>query len=120
MTNLFGAFTIDSTLKDKPKVTLLDMAKKKFAGENELINEIELFLKSRRQVRQYPSKVSWEMQLDLLEKVPRDKRVSQVKNSILKGYRAIAWDNSKSGDVFEMGAATSTKSKPMHISNKVF
>jgi predicted Ser/Thr protein kinase len=38
-----------------------------------------------------PSKIAWENQMKLLEKVPEDKRVNQVKNAILKGWRSVAF-----------------------------
>ncbi len=92
MTGLFGEF--ESAKPKKKKLSLLDMAKEKFGNDAELMKEIELYLKSRRQAHNYPSKVSWEMQLNLLEQVWPEKRASQVRTSTLRGYRQIAFDNS--------------------------
>ena len=98
MTGLFGEFEATKP-KKKKNPTLLDMAKEKFGSDAELMKEIELYLKSRRQAHNYPSKVSWEMQLNLLEQVSPEKRANQVRTSTLRGYRQIAFDNTcdKSG-----------------------
>ena len=93
MTGLFGEFETTKP-KKKKNPTLLDMAKEKFGSDAELMKEIELYLKSRRQAHNYPSKVSWEMQLNLLEQVSSEKRANQVRTSTLRGYRQIAFDNS--------------------------
>ena len=92
MTGLFGEF---ETTKPKKKgyLTLMDMTKDKCGSDAELMKEIELYLKSRRQAHNYPSKVSWEMQLNLLGQVSPEKRVNQVRTSTLRGYRQIAFDN---------------------------
>lgn len=91
--NLFDSLLMatNNVSKKKPKETLLDLARLKFSGDTALIDEIANYLKSRRQQRNYPSRVSWIAQLELLEKVPPSKRARQVHISTLRGYRQIAF-----------------------------
>ena len=91
---LFGEFSTNRPKKNK-NPTLFEMAKERF-DDIELLEEINLFLKSCREKRLMPSRISWEMQLEILEQIAEDKRVEKVHNSILKGYRQIAYaDNTK-------------------------
>ena len=81
-----------STKKTKSKESLFEMAEKKFFGEEELLSEIDKYLKSRKAQKNYPTRVSWEMQLELLKKLPKQFRASSVRRSTLNGYRQIAFD----------------------------
>ena len=82
--------------KAKSKESLFEMAEKKFFGEEELLTEIDKYLKSRKAQKNYPTRVSWEMQLELLKKLPKQFRVSSVRRSTLNGYRQIAFDTTSS------------------------
>lgn len=85
-----------STKKTKSKESLFEMAEKKFFGDKELLSEIDKYLKSRKAQKNYPTRVSWEMQLELLKKLPKQFRASSVRRSTLNGYRQIAFDTSSS------------------------
>ena len=82
--------------KQKSKESLFEMAEKKFFGEEELLSEINKYLKSRKAQKNYPTRVSWEMQLELLKKLPKQFRASSVRRSTLNGYRQIAFDTTSS------------------------
>lgn len=82
--------------KVKSKESLFEMAEKKFFGEEELLTEIDKYLKSRKAQKNYPTRVSWEMQLELLKKLPKQFRASSVRRSTLNGYRQIAFDTTSS------------------------
>lgn len=85
-----------STKKTKSKESLFEMAEKKFFGDKELLSEIDKYLKSRKAQKNYPTRVSWEMQLELLKKLPKQFRASSVRRSTLNGYRQIAFDMTSS------------------------
>ena len=85
-----------STKKTKSKESLFEMAEKKFFGDKELLSEIDKYLKSRKARKNYPTRVSWEMQLELLKKLPKQFRASSVRRSTLNGYRQIAFDTTSS------------------------
>ena len=85
-----------STKKTKSKESLFEMAEKKFFGDTELLSEIDKYLKSRKAQKNYPTRVSWEMQLELLKKLPKQFRASSVRRSTLNGYRQIAFDTTSS------------------------
>lgn len=85
-----------STKKTKSKESLFEMAEKKFFGDKELLTEIDKYLKSRKAQKNYPTRVSWEMQLELLKKLPKQFRASSVRRSTLNGYRQIAFDTTSS------------------------
>ena len=85
-----------STKKTKSKESLFEMAEKKFFGDKELLSEIDKYLKSRKAQKNYPTRVSWEMQLELLKKLPKQFRASSVRRSTLNGYRQIAFDTNSS------------------------
>jgi hypothetical protein len=82
--------------KAKSKESLFEMAEKKFFGDEELLSEIDKYLKSRKAQKNYPTRVSWEMQLELLKKLPKQFRASSVRRSTLNGYRQIAFDTTSS------------------------
>ena len=85
-----------NTKKTKSKESLFEMAEKKFFGDKELLSEIDKYLKSRKAQKNYPTRVSWEMQLELLKKLPKQFRASSVRRSTLNGYRQIAFDTASS------------------------
>lgn len=85
-----------NTKKTKSKESLFEMAEKKFFGDEELLSEIDKYLKSRKAQKNYPTRVSWEMQLELLKKLPKQFRASSVRRSTLNGYRQIAFDTNSS------------------------
>lgn len=85
-----------NTKKTKSKESLFEMAEKKFFGDKELLTEIDKYLKSRKAQKNYPTRVSWEMQLELLKKLPKQFRASSVRRSTLNGYRQIAFDTTSS------------------------
>lgn len=85
-----------NTKKTKSKESLFEMAEKKFFGEEELLSEIDKYLKSRKAQKNYPTRVSWEMQLELLKKLPKQFRANSVRRSTLNGYRQIAFDTTSS------------------------
>lgn len=85
-----------STKKAKSKESLFEMAEKKFFGDKELLSEIDKYLKSRKAQKNYPTRVSWDMQLELLKKLPKQFRVNSVRRSTLNGYRQIAFDTTSS------------------------
>ena len=85
-----------NTKKSKSKESLFEMAEKKFFGEEELLSEIDKYLKSRKAQKNYPTRVSWEMQLELLKKLPKQFRANSVRRSTLNGYRQIAFDTTSS------------------------
>ena len=85
-----------STKKTKSKESLFEMAERKFFGDEELLSEIDKYLKSRKAQKNFPTRVSWEMQLELLKKLPKQFRASSVRRSTLNGYRQIAFDTTSS------------------------
>lgn len=97
-----------STKKTNSKESLLEMAEKEFLGDDALIEEIKKYLLSRRASRNYPTRVSWEMQLKLLKKIPEQQRVQSVRRSTLNGYRQIAYEQ-KSVDTLNLKKADSSK-----------
>ena len=69
-----------------------DISKRILGTEDkELLTELTLYLKSRKQQHNLPSKVSWEMQMNLLKNYPQSKRVSSVHTATLRGYRQVAF-----------------------------
>lgn len=90
---LFGKFSFQEKSSDNKPLTLIEMAEVRFGSDYELMQEIRLYLKSCREKRMLPSRVSWEIQLDILQKLPDAERVESVHNSIVKGYRQIAFVN---------------------------
>ena len=85
-----------NTKKSKSKESLFEMAEKKFFGDEVLLSDIDKYLKSRKAQKNYPTRVSWEMQLELLKKLPKQFRVNSVRRSTLNGYRQIAFDTTSS------------------------
>ena len=95
------------------------MAEKKFFGEEELLSEIDKYLKSRKAQKNYPTRVSWEMQLELLKKLPKQFRASSVRRSTLNGYRQIAFDTnfSYTSNTYNMGENLTFSKSDSHKHN---
>lgn len=88
---LFGELPVKES---KKRETLIQISKRILGtSDKELINELSLYLKSRRQQRNSPSKVSWEMQMNLLKAYPQSKRVSSVHIATMRGYRQVAFED---------------------------
>lgn len=76
----------------KKREKLIDISKRILGTEDkELLTELTLYLRSRKQQHNLPSKVSWEMQMNLLKNYPQSKRVSSVHTATLRGYRQVAY-----------------------------
>lgn len=76
----------------KKREKLIDISKRILGTEDkEVLTELTLYLKSRKQQHNLPSKVSWEMQMNLLKNYPQSKRVSSVHTATLRGYRQVAY-----------------------------
>ena len=104
--------------KVKSKESLFEMAEKKFFGEEELLTEIAKYLKSRKAQKNYPTRVSWEMQLELLKKLPKQFRASSVRRSTLNGYRQIAFDtNSYTSNTYNTGENLTFSKSDSHKHN---
>lgn len=107
-----------STKKAKSKESLFEMAEKKFFGDKELLSEIDKYLKSRKAQKNYPTRVSWEMQLELLKKLPKQFRASSVRRSTLNGYRQIAFDtNSYTTNTYNTGENLTFSKSDSHKHN---
>lgn len=91
------------------------MARDKFGNDAQLLQEISNYLVSRRQSRNYPTRTSWECQLDLLSKLPVVDRAKSVHRSTVCGYRSIAYENNTTTGVTRNKVDTSTQ-----ISNRGF
>lgn len=82
--------------QQKKREKLIDISKRVIGADNkELLKELELYLKSRRQLHCYPSKVSWEMQMNLLKEYPDDAMIESVHNATLRGYRQVVFADKK-------------------------
>lgn len=106
-----------STKKAKSKESLFEMAEKKFFGDEELLSEISKYLNSRKAQKNYPNKVSWEMQLELLKKLPRQFRASSVRRSTLNGYRQIAFETTSSYTSYNIGENLTLSKSDLHKHN---
>lgn len=86
-------FTFSSSNEKKKKEpTLIELAEERFGKDRNLIMHLKTFLSSCAQKRQLPTRLAWSMQLQLLEKFPEEERAKQVTTSIMRGYRAIAYE----------------------------
>ena len=104
--------------KAKSKESLFEMAEKKFFGDKELLTEIDKYLKSRKAQKNYPTRVSWEMQLELLKKLPKQFRASSVRRSTLNGYRQIAFDTySYTSNTYNIGENLTFSKSDSHKHN---
>lgn len=78
---------------EKPKkVGLREMAAERFGKDKKLLLQLNVFLDMCREKHLFPSKISWNMQLNVLEKFPEEARIEQVVRSITYGYRSIAYE----------------------------
>lgn len=82
---------IEEQPKKKPK-KLIDTAKEYFS-DKELLHELQMYLESRRQSHNYPSRISWEMQLKLLQEIPQTQQIQKVRKATLCGYRSIVYED---------------------------
>lgn len=87
------SFSMSTEEKKAKKPTLRELAEEKFGDDRKLIMHLEMFLKEWADKKQLPTTLAWNMQLQLLEKFPKEERVKQVVSSIMKGYRAIAYED---------------------------
>lgn len=94
---LFGTFSFQEKKKEKP-LTLIQMAESMFGSDTELMHEIQLFLKSCRERQMLPSRIAWQMQLDILQSIPEPRQVEVVHNSVIKGYRQMAYADSTTNE----------------------
>lgn len=76
----------------RSNVKLTDMAEERFGGDKKLLLHLNIFLDMCREKHLLPSKISWGMQLNVLEKFPKEARLEQVVRSITYGYRSIAYE----------------------------
>lgn len=91
---LFGEVQFkEKPRKDIPKLTLTQMAENEFEGP--VLKELKIYLKSRRESCNNPTKTSWQLQLSLLKKVPDNMQASQVQTATLKGWRSVAFVDTK-------------------------
>ena len=107
----------NNTQRARPKESLFEMAQKKFFGDEELLSEISKYLNSRKAQKNYPNKVSWEMQLELLKKLPRQFRASSVRRSTLNGYRQIAFETTSSYTSYNIGENLTLSKSDLHKHN---
>lgn len=109
---LFGNFSFNEPPKKEP--TLIQMAKNLFGTDTKLMLEIENYLASRRQQHNMPTKISWKMQLEILQEIPEQDRANEVRNCTIKGYRQIAYKKDK------VQQNVSRAKKEIHIVNQGF
>ena len=119
-----GLFSIPkkpNNSSNKQKESLTEMVDKVFDDMN-LRNELRTYLKSRREVKNVPSKKSWKVQLELLEKVPEQNRIAQVHNATIRGWRAVAFSNtySKSSNKSYNSGVTRKKQEVSNIVAQCF
>lgn len=90
MKSLFGDFSIE-----RPKRISIYKLANCYFSDKELLDALSKYLASRKQQCNLPSKIAWEAQLKLLEKMPEGRRLAQVQNAILRGWRSIAFVEDK-------------------------
>lgn len=78
--------------ESKPKIKLTDMAEERFGDDKKLLLHLNIFLDMCREKHLLPTRVSWGMQLNVLERFPKEARLEQVVRSITYGYRSIAYE----------------------------
>ena len=86
---LFGTFSFNEPKKKDP--TLVQMAEAIFGADRDLMGEIKTYLASRKQQHNLPTKISWKMQLEILQDIPEQERADEVRNCTVKGYRQMAY-----------------------------
>ena len=80
--------------KQEKSMSLMEITKVIFKGNQELINCLATYLQCRRKERAMPSSKSWTVQLNLLKNLPDSRQVYQVRKATERGWRAIAFENS--------------------------
>ena len=76
--------------KQEKSMSLMEITKVIFKGNQELINCLATYLQCRRKERAMPSSKSWTIQLNLLKNLPDSRRIYQVKKATERGCRAVA------------------------------
>ena len=113
---LFGDYTFNEPKKKDP--SLVQMAENLFGKDNNLMKEIKNYLASRRQQHNLPSKISWKMQLEILEEIPEQDRVNEVRNCTIKGYRQLAYKKNNNKNICTQNVYRTKKD--IHIVNQAF
>ena len=78
--------------KQEKSMSLMEITKVIFKGNQELINCLAIYLQCRRKERAMPSSKSWTIQLNLLKNLPDLRRIYQVKKATERGWRAVAFE----------------------------
>ena len=78
--------------KQEKSMSLMEITKVIFKGNQELINCLAIYLQYRRKERAMPSSKSWTIQLNLLKNLPDSRRIYQVKKATERGWRAVAFE----------------------------
>ena len=78
--------------KQEKSMSLMEITKVIFKGNQELINCLAIYLQCRRKERAMPSSKSWTIQLNLLKNLPDSRRIYQVKKATERGWRAVAFE----------------------------
>ena len=78
--------------KQEKSMSLMEITKVIFKGNQELINCLATYLQHRRKERTMPSSKSWTVQLNLLKNLPDSRRIYQVKKATERGWRAVAFE----------------------------
>ena len=78
--------------KQEKSMSLMEITKVIFQGNQELINCLATYLQCRRKERAMPSSKSWTIQLNLLKNLPDSRRIYQVKKATERGWRAVAFE----------------------------
>lgn len=78
--------------KQEKSMSLMEITKVIFQGNQELINCLATYLQCRRKERAMPSSKSWTIQLNLLKNLPDSRQIYQVKKATERGWRAVAFE----------------------------
>ena len=78
--------------KQEKSMSLMEITKFIFKGNQELINCLAIYLQCRRKERAMPSSKSWTIQLNLLKNLPDSRQIYQVKKATERGWRAVAFE----------------------------
>ena len=78
--------------KQEKSMSLMEITKFIFKGNQELINCLATYLQCRRKERAMPSSKSWTIQLNLLKNLPDSRQIYQVKKATERGWRAVAFE----------------------------
>lgn len=78
--------------KQEKSMSLMEITKVIFKGNQELINCLATYLQCRRKERAMPSSKSWTVQLNLLKNLPDSRQIYQVKKATERGWRAVAFE----------------------------